>query len=144
MINRIKLQRNLKKQLEVVIEKVLRDVELQDSRLADRVEIEAKFNDELIAQIMLPDYAVFIDRGRKAGSTPPPVSAIQAWMKRKGIAEGNLSVAYAIAKSIGQKGIQPRPFLNRLETDANAVVVAFLSSILSRVNVELFNKTKQI
>lgn len=50
-----------------------------------------------------PEHYIFIDKGRKAGAKPPPTKPIAAWIKRKGL---DLN-AYAVAKSIGKKGIKP-------------------------------------
>jgi len=49
-----------------------------------------------------PDYYEFVDKGRRAGATPPPVKPINAWIRQKGL---DLN-AYAVAKSIGKKGIK--------------------------------------
>ena len=53
-------------------------------------------------QIFAEDYFVYVDKGRKPNSTPPPIAPIKEWCKQKGIDEG---IAYAIAKSIGKNGI---------------------------------------
>lgn len=49
-----------------------------------------------------PEHYEFVDKGRRAGATPPPVKPIQQWINQKGL-ELN---AYAVAKSIGKKGIK--------------------------------------
>tara|TARA_R100001244_G_C5149744_1_gene129457 strand:- start:135 stop:554 length:420 start_codon:yes stop_codon:yes gene_type:complete len=49
-----------------------------------------------------PGHYEFVDKGRRAGATPPPIKAINAWIKQKGL---DLN-AYAVAKSIGEKGIK--------------------------------------
>ena len=64
-------------------------------------------------------YADVIELGRRPGAKMPPVSAIEKWLKLKPIKLRNRqgefikstesaikSAAYAIAKSIGEKGIQ--------------------------------------
>jgi hypothetical protein len=61
------------------------------------------------------NYADVIEKGRRPDKNPttwPPVGPIMAWMERKGLfsveaeAEGNKSAeAYAMAKSIGKRGI---------------------------------------
>ncbi len=50
-----------------------------------------------------PEHYVYVDQGRRAGATPPPVKAIQSWINSKGL---DLN-AFAVAKSIGKKGIKP-------------------------------------
>lgn len=59
-------------------------------------------------------YALVMHEGRMPGSTPPPIEAIKAWARRKGIDE---NLAYPIARSIGKKGTKP---LKYLETPAKA------------------------
>ncbi len=46
----------------------------------------------------------YVESGRRAGAKPPPIEPIKQWTRDKGIDEG---LAYPIAKSIGEKGIQP-------------------------------------
>ena len=60
----------------------------------------------MVVQFAMPDYAVFVNDGRRAGAKPPPVAPIKQWIKDKniGLPEG---AAYPIAKSIGEKGIKP-------------------------------------
>jgi hypothetical protein len=73
---------------------------LRDS-LSRRV-IDTAFGTRFTLQIFAEDYFVYVDKGRKPNSTPPPVEPIKVWCRQKGIDEG---IAYAIAKSIGKKGI---------------------------------------
>lgn len=49
-----------------------------------------------------PEHYIFVDKGRKPNSKPPPVKPIDAWIKKKGL---DLN-AFAVAKSIGKKGIK--------------------------------------
>jgi len=59
-------------------------------------------------------YSDAIEFGRLPGSMPP-VDALKAWVKRKGIASDEAEVsriAWAIAQDIKTSGIDPRPFLS--------------------------------
>lgn len=60
--------------------------------------------------IGMPLYAIFIEKGRKANSKMPPSSALTGWLEAKGIP---LDAAFNIARSIGKKGIVPRPFIDK-------------------------------
>lgn len=53
------------------------------------------------------EHWIYVDKGRRPNSTPPPVKPIKEWCRIKGIDEG---AAYAIAKSIGRYGIPPTNF----------------------------------
>jgi len=50
-----------------------------------------------------PEHYVFVDKGRRPGAKPPPVRPIQKWIRDKGL---DLN-GFAVAKSIGKKGIKP-------------------------------------
>lgn len=50
-----------------------------------------------------------IERGRRAGASPPPVDAIRTWVERK---MGPEVSAFVVARSIGRKGIKPRRMLD--------------------------------
>lgn len=62
------------------------------------------------------DYWINIEEGRAAGSKMPPVEVIRKWMISRGIPD-KPGTAYVIARSIGKKGIKPKPYLR--ETIAN-------------------------
>jgi hypothetical protein len=50
---------------------------------------------------------IFVDKGRRKGAKPPPVKPIADWARKKGIDAS----PYAIAKSIGKKGIKKYPWI---------------------------------
>ena len=63
------------------------------------------------------NYFINVDKGRSGNRTPPPIQPILNWIKTKGLrmrnakgqfAKGNqLSLAFAISKKIGRRGIRP-------------------------------------
>lgn len=57
-------------------------------------------------------YIKWVEEGRSAGSTPPPLRGrrFRTWLTLKGIPRRKW---YAVARSIGRKGIPPRPFQQR-------------------------------
>lgn len=50
-------------------------------------------------------HAVYVENGRRAGATAPPVKAIEGWVERH---LGRKDIAWAVAQSIGKKGIRTR------------------------------------
>ena len=62
------------------------------------------FGTSYTLKVIAATYLKYVESGRRPNSTPPPVAPIKKWTKQKGIPEG---AAYAIAKSIGKKGIKP-------------------------------------
>lgn len=55
-------------------------------------------------------HAVFVEKGRRAGATMPPIAPIRAWALRHGMPAG---AAYPIARAIARRGIPARPTLFR-------------------------------
>lgn len=83
--------------------------------------------DESIDVIFKSNHSFFVEFGRKAGRMPP-VDKIAEWVKKIGFADtytqggnrrkrgeafykGLKSIAFLIARKIGQKGTTPKPFL---------------------------------
>lgn len=60
--------------------------------------------------IGMPLYAIFVEKGRKPNSKMPPTTSLKSWLENKGIP---LSASFAIARSIGKKGIKPKPFIKQ-------------------------------
>ena len=53
-------------------------------------------------------YAIVVEKGRRPGSTPPPVGPIALWLYRKGIVTDRSKIrgaAYVVARAIGRRGI---------------------------------------
>jgi hypothetical protein len=79
----------------------------------------------------------FVDEGRRPGAKPPPITAISKWIRQKGI---NAS-PYAIAKSIGKKGISPTKFISKPIDRANRGLNAAIDKeIESNLLSESFSK----
>lgn len=55
-------------------------------------------------------HAVFVERGRRAGATMPPLAPIRAWALRHGMPA---AAAWPIARAIARRGIPARPTLFR-------------------------------
>lgn len=63
-------------------------------------------------------YGKTMEEGRRAGARMPPVSAIAAWLRRK----GSDAPAFVVARNIARRGIQPKRFLGRALAEARAEV----------------------
>jgi hypothetical protein len=81
-------------------------------------------------------YAPWVELGRPAGERMPPPQALVPWLlhhpalvqkitgrsrRRQGVSE-ILSAAFVVARSIGKKGIRPRPFMAPAAAAAQRVV----------------------
>lgn len=71
-------------------------------------------------------YGLYVEKGRRPGKPPPPISAIRRWATRKGIPE---SALYVLARSIGRKGIKARPYMQPAFEGNRAKVVSLFERI---------------
>lgn len=71
-------------------------------------------------------------KGAKQGGALKLIDAIKGWVKRKGIASGKEAdkVAFLIARSIYQKGINPKPFFFKQ-------IAPVRQSLMNRINAVL-------
>lgn len=104
---------------------------LVNSQIYKTLSVKATNDGDLIFDIILNDYLVFIENGRRKGAKMPPVEPIVRWARSKGIPTDN-STIYLIRRAISRDGIKARPFMAHVmeEIDREWVDVAD----------ELFNK----
>lgn len=95
----------------LINEKVGRNTIAPDSELYKTLKVEARNDGDIVFDMMLNDYLVFIESGRRAGAKFPPVEPIVNWAKARGIPTDN-STIYLIRRAISRDGIKPRPFLS--------------------------------
>lgn len=101
-------------------------------------------NDVYSAVLNVADYYKYVEWGRRKGGKMPPVSAILKWVQVKpviarpntltGLVPTQEQLAYAIAKSIQQKGIEPTYALR--ETN-NATFNAFEQCLKDALTADL-------
>lgn len=104
---------------------------LINSQIYKTLSVKATNDGDLIFDIILNDYLVYIESGRRKGAKMPPVEPIVRWARSKGIPTDN-STIYLIRRAISRDGIKARPFMAHVmeEIDREWVDVAD----------ELFNK----
>lgn len=87
---------------------------------------------ETTLQIQMLAYGQYVEEGRRRGAKMPPVQAIKDWILQRGIRKpakySTDGFAFAVARSIGKKGIKPRPFIqpsvkNVLENKGYALIL---------------------
>lgn len=94
----------------LINEKVGRNTIAPDSDLYKTLQVKASNDGDVVFDLMLNDYLVFIESGRRAGAKFPPVEPIVRWAKKRGIPTDN-STIYLIRRAISRDGIRPRPFM---------------------------------
>lgn len=83
---------------------------LVNSQIYNSLSVKATNDGDLIFDIILNDYLVFIENGRRKGAKFPPIEPIVRWARSKGIPTDN-STIYLIRRAISRDGIKARPFM---------------------------------
>ena len=94
----------------LINEKVGRNTIAPDSDLYKTLQVKASNDGDVVFDLMLNDYLVFIESGRRAGAKFPPVEPIVRWARKRGIPTDN-STIFLIRRAISRDGIRPRPFM---------------------------------
>ncbi len=83
---------------------------LVNSQIYKTLSVRATNDGDLIFDIILNDYLVYIENGRRKGAKMPPIEPIVRWARSKGIPTDN-STIYLIRRAISRDGIKARPFM---------------------------------
>lgn len=83
---------------------------LVNSQIYNTLSVKATNDGDLIFDIILNDYLVYIESGRRKGAKMPPVEPIVRWARSRGIPTDN-STIYLIRRAISRDGIKARPFM---------------------------------
>lgn len=83
---------------------------LINSQIYKTLSVRATNDGDLIFDIILNDYLVYIENGRRKGAKMPPIEPIVRWARSKGIPTDN-STIYLIRRAISRDGIKARPFM---------------------------------
>lgn len=83
---------------------------LTNSEIYKTLQVKATNDGDLIFDIILNDYLVFIESGRRKGAKMPPVEPIVRWARSRGIPTDN-STIFLIRRAISRDGIKARPFM---------------------------------
>lgn len=94
----------------LINDKVGRNTIAPDSELYKTLKVVATEDGDLVFDLMLNDYLVYIEGGRRIGAKFPPIKPIVEWAKRRGIPTDN-STIFLIRRAISRDGIRPRPFM---------------------------------
>jgi hypothetical protein len=91
-------------------------------------------------------YGIFVESGRRAGAKQPPINPILKWIEQRGIVpdEGTSkrSLAFLIARSIGEKGIRPTPFMKAAVKQQKVGLSRQLAKEIAKTVVMDFKKSK--
>lgn len=104
-----------------------------------------------VISVSLADYWKYIENGRRAGAKMPPVSAIENWIKVKQILPRPITLksgktviptipqlSFLIARSIGRRGIPPKPlFKNSFEAAKKQFIQVIKDAITQDIKENL-------
>ena len=104
-----------------------------------------------VISVSLADYWKYIENGRRAGAKMPPVSAIENWINVKQIVPHSMTLksgktviptipqlSFLIARSIGRRGIPPKPlFKNSFEAAKQQFIQVIKDAILADIKESL-------
>ena len=93
---------------------------LTNSDIYKTLSVRATNDGDLVFDIILNDYLIYIENGRRKGAKFPPVEPIVKWCKKKGIPTDN-STVFLIRRAISRDSIKARPFMANVmdELDRN-------------------------
>ena len=108
-------------------------------------------NSGWVISVSLADYWKYIENGRRAGAKMPPVSAIENWVKVKQIIPHSMTLnsgktvvptipqlSFLIARSIGRRGIPPKPlFKNSFEAAKQQFIQVIKDAITQDIKENL-------
>lgn len=106
----LKVLKTIQDELYIIMEYSLKHYKLGNSDLIRDIHIELRDN---FFTFMMPNYADYVNYGRRAGAKMPPTSAIVQWCREKGIPTDNTTV-YKIRQGIAKNGIKARPFIDQI------------------------------
>ena len=109
------------------------------------------FSSGWLISVSLADYWKYIENGRRAGAKMPPVSAIENWINVKQIIPHSMTLksgktviptipqlSFLIARSIGQRGIPPKPlFKNSFEAAKQQFIQVIKDAITQDIKENL-------
>ncbi len=135
----IKFLRNWAKETEGAMKRILVKKGKGKSNIYKKLHIIVKpKTDRIEIENNLPDYAVFVDKGRKPGKQPP-LKSIEQWCKSKGI---DKKAAFPIAREIGKRGLPATNFMKPY-TDFKALIIEMQEIIGNTLTADIVSHANE-
>lgn len=112
---------------------------LVNSQIYKTLSVKATNDGDLIFDIILNDYLVFIENGRRKGAKMPPVEPIVRWARSKGIPTDN-STIYLIRRAISRDGVKARPIMQHVFEEIDRIWGDELADEIFNVIMEEIDK----
>lgn len=93
----------------------------------------------IVLKFIALDYYIDIEEGRAPNSKMPPIDVIRKWMISRGIPD-KPGTAFLIARSIGIKGIRPKPYFREVRIQAEEYIPKIKAAIEADIKIYADNK----
>ena len=108
---------------------IMRNIDLDKSDLVNKSRFTVEGN-SIVVQMF--EYGIWIDSGRRKYAVHVPIKDLVSWISEKAIniPSGMTAeqFAYAISNSIYNKGIEARPFIDRLNEEVNKLTLIYINT----------------
>ena len=97
----------------------------------------------LVLEILMDDYGVYVNNGRKAGGKKVPIDVLVAWIERKAIVSGDKkvkSLAFAIQQTIHKEG---SPTKGSFRFSNNGRRKGFIDFVISEELNDIYNELEE-
>jgi len=97
----------------------------------------------MVLEILMDDYGIYVNNGRKSGGKKVPIDVLIKWIERKGIASGDKEVknaAFAIQNKIWQEG---SPTSGSFKFTNNGRRTGFIDFVIDNKLNEVYNELEQ-
>lgn len=109
----ISIVREIMSANDMINNKVGKNTIAPDSDLFKQIKTKVRNDGDIVFDLMLNDYIVYVENGRRPNGKFPPIQPIIQWAQKKGIPTDNNTI-YAIRYSIAKEGIKPRPIMAKV------------------------------
>ncbi len=97
----------------------------------------------IVIEILMNDYGIYVNEGRKPGGKKVPISALVKWIEQKAIVNGDKevkSLAFAIQQTIHREGI---PTKGSFEFTNNGRRKGFIDFVINNELDEVYNELEK-
>jgi len=109
-------RKEVKTTLSQIEKSIARILKKQGIKTSEKIRVVLVKKDTV--EVLMPEYFTYIDSGRKPNSRFPPLRTIMRWIDKKGLSTPvgmtRKGFAFIIARSIANKGIAAKPFIDNL------------------------------
>lgn len=135
-----------------LVEKLQQQDHNATGALSDSIEVTAKeLPDRWVIEALANTYGKFVNNGRRIGAAMPPIAVIYEWMQQRGIGSNiqretqRRGIAFAIAKSISEKGIPPKGGYSQYYAKGNSIKrIGWVDDVVTENEEKIYELVEEI